>query len=123
MQARSGSPHMAGTDSLARLGRAVAVTLVATTQRPDTKGHGQGAVRSQMDVRICFRLRERACLLTDRTVCITVEYFAAQRPELDHVSRNAVQTAAFQLTLEPASRYDSSRGICDRGSPRRPDQP
>jgi DNA translocase FtsK/SpoIIIE-like protein len=50
---------MADTDSIARLGRAVAVTLVAATQRPTQKAMGQGAVRSQMDTRICFRVRER----------------------------------------------------------------
>jgi S-DNA-T family DNA segregation ATPase FtsK/SpoIIIE len=47
------------TDSIARLGRAVAVTLIAATQRPTQKAMGQGAVRSQMDTRICFRVRER----------------------------------------------------------------
>jgi S-DNA-T family DNA segregation ATPase FtsK/SpoIIIE len=46
-------------DSIARLGRAVAVTLIAATQRPTQKVMGQGAVRSQMDIRICFRVRER----------------------------------------------------------------
>jgi hypothetical protein len=46
-------------DSIARRGRAVAVTLVAATQRPSQKAMGQGAVRSQMDVRISFRVRER----------------------------------------------------------------
>ena len=46
-------------DSVARRGRAVAVNLVAATQRPTQKAMGQGAVRSQMDVRICFRVRER----------------------------------------------------------------
>ena len=50
---------MRDTDSVARLGRAVAVTLVAATQRPTQKAMGQGAVRSQMDTRICFRVRER----------------------------------------------------------------
>jgi hypothetical protein len=50
---------MSGTDSIARLGRALAVTLVAATQRPTQKAMGQGAVRSQMDTRICFRVRER----------------------------------------------------------------
>jgi DNA segregation ATPase FtsK/SpoIIIE-like protein len=35
------------------------VTLVAATQRPTQKAMGQGALRSQMDVRICFRVRER----------------------------------------------------------------
>ena len=46
-------------DSIARRGRAPAVTLIAATQRPTQKAMGQGAVRSQMDVRICFRVRER----------------------------------------------------------------
>jgi len=46
------------TDEIARLGRALAVTLVAATQRPTQKVMGQGAVRSQMDLRICFRVRE-----------------------------------------------------------------
>jgi S-DNA-T family DNA segregation ATPase FtsK/SpoIIIE len=50
---------MGDTDSIARLGRAVAVTLIAATQRPTQKAMGQGAVRSQMDTRICFRVRER----------------------------------------------------------------
>src|SRR5215813_1410454 len=50
---------MQDTDSIARLGRAVAVTLVAATQRPTQKAMGSGAVRSQMDTRICFRVRER----------------------------------------------------------------
>jgi hypothetical protein len=46
-------------DSIGRLGRAVAVTLIAATQRPTQKAMGQGALRSQIDVRICFRVRER----------------------------------------------------------------
>ena len=50
---------MGSADSVARLGRAVAVTLIAATQRPTQKAMGQGAVRSQMDTRICFRVRER----------------------------------------------------------------
>ena len=50
---------MPDADTIARLGRAVAVTLIAATQRPTQKAMGQGAVRSQMDLRICFRVRER----------------------------------------------------------------
>jgi len=50
---------MADADSIARLGLAVAVSLIAATQRPTQKAMGQGAVRSQMDVRISFRVRER----------------------------------------------------------------
>ena len=46
-------------DSVARLGRAVAVTLLAATQRPSQDAMGKGAVRSQMDTRICLRVRER----------------------------------------------------------------
>jgi len=49
----------ADADSIARRGRAVAVTLIAATQRPTQKAMGQGALRSQMDVRVCFRVRER----------------------------------------------------------------
>lgn len=46
-------------DSIARRGRAVAVTLLAATQRPTQKAMGSGAVRSQIDVRVCLRVRER----------------------------------------------------------------
>jgi hypothetical protein len=47
------------TDSIARRGRAVAVNLLAATQRPTQKAMGQGAARSQMDVRVSLRVRER----------------------------------------------------------------
>ncbi|MBO3752360.1 cell division protein FtsK [Streptosporangiaceae bacterium NEAU-GS5] len=50
---------VAWADSIARRGRAPAVTLIAATQRPSQKAMGSGAVRSQMDVRISFRVRER----------------------------------------------------------------
>jgi DNA translocase FtsK/SpoIIIE-like protein len=46
-------------DTIARLGRAPAVTLIAATQRPTQKVMGQGAVRSQMNVRIAFRVQEQ----------------------------------------------------------------
>jgi S-DNA-T family DNA segregation ATPase FtsK/SpoIIIE len=46
-------------DSLARRGRAVAANLLAATQRPTQDAMGGNAVRSQMDVRICLRVRER----------------------------------------------------------------
>jgi len=46
-------------DSVAKTRRAVAVTLLVATQRPTQKAMGHGAVRSQMDVRICLRVRER----------------------------------------------------------------
>ena len=50
---------MSDTDTIARLGRAAAVTLVAATQRPTQKVMGQGAVRSQMNIRISFRVEEQ----------------------------------------------------------------
>lgn len=46
-------------DSLARRGRAVAVNLLAATQRPTQDAMGGKAVRGQMDIRICLRVRER----------------------------------------------------------------
>ena len=46
-------------DSIARRGRAVAVNLIAATQRPTQDAMGKGtAIRSQMDIRICLRVRE-----------------------------------------------------------------
>jgi S-DNA-T family DNA segregation ATPase FtsK/SpoIIIE len=47
------------SDSVARRGRAVAVNMIAATQRPTQEAMGGNAVRSQMDVRICLRVRER----------------------------------------------------------------
>ncbi|MEV4164258.1 cell division protein FtsK [Nonomuraea dietziae] len=46
-------------DSIARRGRAPAVTLLIATQRPSQRAMGHSAVRSQMDVRLSFRVRER----------------------------------------------------------------
>ncbi|MFB9723007.1 cell division protein FtsK [Planobispora longispora] len=45
-------------DSIARRGRAPAVNLIAATQRPSKDAMGKSAIRSQMDVRLCFRVRE-----------------------------------------------------------------
>ncbi|GIM95675.1 FtsK/SpoIIIE domain-containing protein [Paractinoplanes toevensis] len=46
-------------ESIARRGRALAVDLLAATQRPTQKAMGGGALRSQMSVRVCLRVRER----------------------------------------------------------------
>ncbi|WP_245908174.1 FtsK/SpoIIIE domain-containing protein [Pseudosporangium ferrugineum] len=46
-------------ESIARRGRAVAVDLLTATQRPTQKAMGGGALRSQMSVRVCLRVRER----------------------------------------------------------------
>jgi S-DNA-T family DNA segregation ATPase FtsK/SpoIIIE len=136
---------MSDTDSIARLGRAVAVTLVAATQRPTQKAMGQGAVRSQMDTRICFRVRERrdvdlilgqgmlsagwhahalnapgkflvsapehttpkrarAYLVADDDVARTVTQYAPYRPQLDDVSRSALDLGQA-TTDEPVPWY------------------
>jgi S-DNA-T family DNA segregation ATPase FtsK/SpoIIIE len=50
---------MSDTDTIARLGRAPAVTLVTATQRPTQKVMGQAAVRSQMNIRLSFRVEEQ----------------------------------------------------------------
>jgi hypothetical protein len=49
---------VADADSVGRRGRAVAVTLIVATQRPTQKVMGHGALRSQIDIRISFRVRE-----------------------------------------------------------------
>ncbi|MFI9597071.1 cell division protein FtsK [Nonomuraea sp. NPDC052265] len=55
----SEAPRAIGhADSIARRGRAPAVNLIAATQRPSKDAMGKSAVRSQMDVRLCFRVRE-----------------------------------------------------------------
>lgn len=46
-------------ESVARRGRAVAVDLLAANQRPTQKAMGGGALRSQMSIRVCLRVRER----------------------------------------------------------------
>jgi S-DNA-T family DNA segregation ATPase FtsK/SpoIIIE len=135
---------MSNTDSIARLGRAVAVTLIAATQRPTQKAMGQGAVRSQMDTRICFRVRERkdvdlvlgqgmlsagwhahtlnapgkflvsapehttpkrarAYLVTDDDVARVTAYYMPRRPQLDRVSRAAID--AGPAVAEPVPWY------------------
>jgi len=50
---------MRDTGTIARPGRAPAVTLTAATQRPTQKVMGQGAVRSQLNIRISFRAGEQ----------------------------------------------------------------
>jgi DNA segregation ATPase FtsK/SpoIIIE-like protein len=57
--AEESADSMGDTDTIARRGRAPAVTLVAATQRPTQKVMGQGAVRSQMNIRIAFRVQEQ----------------------------------------------------------------
>ena len=148
----SASEATGDADSISRRGRAVAVTLVAATQRPTQKAMGQGPLRSQMDVRICFRVRERkdvdlvlgqgmlsagwqahrlnapgkflvsapehdtprrarAYLLTDQAVSDTASRNAELRPELDEVSRRALdERADRQQQRSPEVREPSTDG-------------
>jgi S-DNA-T family DNA segregation ATPase FtsK/SpoIIIE len=135
---------MGDTDSIARLGRALAVTIVAATQRPTQEAMGRGAVRSQMDTRICFRVRERrdvdlvlgqgmlnagwhahtlnapgkflvsapehatpkrarAYLVTDDDVARVTAYYGPRRPQLDDVSRAALNLGP--VNSEPVPWY------------------
>jgi hypothetical protein len=142
--ADEGPDATSDADSIARLGRAVAVTLVAATQRPTQKAMGQGAVRSQMDTRICFRVRERrdvdlvlgqgmlnagwhahilnapgkflvsapehttpkrarAYLVADDDVARVTAYYGPRRPQLDDVSRGALDRGP--ASAEPVPWY------------------
>jgi DNA segregation ATPase FtsK/SpoIIIE, S-DNA-T family len=47
-------------DSIARLGRKTAVTLLVATQRPTQDALGGGALRAQLTVRVCLRVTEPA---------------------------------------------------------------
>jgi FtsK/SpoIIIE family len=149
------------TDSLARLGRAVAVTIIAATQRPTQKAMGQGAVRSQMDLRICFRVRERrdvdlilgqgmlnagwqahtlnapgkflisapehdaprrarAYLIGDQAVSDTAARYADSRPELDEVSRRAIDAAS--QPADNSAPADDEPAATSRPDESRPDE-
>lgn len=50
---------VAASDSIARRGRAAATQLIVATQRPSQSAMGRSSVRSQMDVRLSFRVREK----------------------------------------------------------------
>jgi hypothetical protein len=141
------APDAAGyTDSIARRGRAVAVTLVAATQRPTQKAMGQGAVRSQMDIRICFRVRERKDvdlilgqgMLTAGWAAHTLNApgkFLISAPEHDSprraraylltdetVSATASRHAAIRPALDEVSRQAVDHARTDSAQ-RRPDAP
>jgi hypothetical protein len=47
-------------DTIARLGRKTAVTLLVATQRPTQEALGGGALRAQLTIRICLRVTEPA---------------------------------------------------------------
>jgi len=99
------SAALGDADFIARRGRSVAVTLIAATLRPTHKALGQAAVWSQMDTRICFDAPGRflvsapehttpkhvwAYLVTEEDAARTVARFGSRRPQLDDISRNAL---------------------------------
>lgn len=89
-------------DSLARRGRAVAVTMLAATQRPTQAAMGHGAVRSQMDVRICLRVRERRD--TDLVLGQGM-YAAGWRPDGLDAPGKCLISAPEHTTPRPARAY------------------
>jgi FtsK/SpoIIIE family len=128
------APDAAGyTDSIARRGRAVAVTLVAATQRPTQKAMGQGAVRSQMDIRICFRVRERKDvdlilgqgMLTAGWAAHTLNApgkFLISAPEHDSPRRARAYLLTDETVSATASRHAGIRPILDEVSRQAVDQ-
>lgn len=114
-------------DSIARLGRALAVTLIAATQRPTQKAMGEGAVRSQMDTRICFRVRERKDvdlilgqgMLAGGWNADTLNApgkFLISDPEHDTPKRARAYLLTDQTVADTAARYASSRPVLDEVS-------
>ncbi len=137
------APEATGdADSIARRGRAVAVTLIAATQRPTQKAMGQGALRSQMDVRICFRVRERKDVdLVLGQGMLTAGWhahklnapgkFLISAPEHDTPRRAraylltdqaVTDTATWHATLRPQLDEISERALEERAQPN-PDRP
>jgi FtsK/SpoIIIE family len=120
---------MQDTDSIARLGRAVAVTLIAATQRPTQKAMGQGAVRSQMDLRICFRVRERKDVDLvlgqgmlragwDAHNLNAPGKFLVSAPEHDTPKRARAYLLTDQVVAETATLYSTDRPQLDEESRR-----
>ncbi|MFG2085425.1 FtsK/SpoIIIE domain-containing protein [Spirillospora sp. NPDC048824] len=121
------------TDSIARRGRAVAVTLVAATQRPTQKAMGKGAVRSQMDVRMSFRVRERKDvdlilgqgMLGAGWHAHTLNApgkFLLSAPEHDIPRRARAFLLSDQAVSETAQRHADTRPTLDEVSRRAPEE-
>ncbi|MGH3303871.1 MAG: FtsK/SpoIIIE domain-containing protein [Streptosporangiaceae bacterium] len=137
------APAAAGdADSIARRGRAVAVTLIAATQRPTQKAMGQGALRSQMDVRVSFRVRERkdVDLILGQGMLAAGWHahtlnapgkFLVSAPEHDTPRRARAYLLTDQTVAAAASSYAALRPLLDEISMRaleesaqiRPDEP
>ncbi|MFE9100403.1 FtsK/SpoIIIE domain-containing protein [Actinomadura geliboluensis] len=128
------APDAAGdTDSIARRGRAVAVTLIAATQRPTQKAMGKGAVRSQMDVRVSFRVRERKDvdlilgqgMLSAGWHAHTLNApgkFLLSAPEHDTPRRGRAYLLTDDTVAETAQRHEAVRPALDEVSQRALDE-
>ncbi|WP_433462704.1 FtsK/SpoIIIE domain-containing protein [Spirillospora sp. CA-128828] len=128
------APDAAGdTDSIARRGRAVAVTLIAATQRPTQKAMGKGAVRSQMDVRVSFRVRERkdVDLILGQGMLSAGWHahilnapgkFLLSAPEHDTPRRGRAYLLTDATVAETAQRHSSARPSLDEVSRRALDE-
>ena len=125
---------MGYTDSIARLGRALAVTLIAATQRPTQKAMGEGAVRSQMDIRICFRVREGKDvdlvlgqgMLRAGWTANTLNApgkFLVSSPENDSAKRARAYLLTDEVVGETAARFAATRPQLDEISQRALDRP
>ena len=129
-------------DSIARRGWAVAVTLIAATQRPTQKAMGQGALRSQMDVRVSFRVRERkdVDLVLGQGMLVAGWHahtlhapgkFLISAPEHDSPRRARAYLLTDQAIASAASSYAALRPLLDEVSmhaleeraQKRPDEP
>ncbi|MET8151796.1 FtsK/SpoIIIE domain-containing protein [Actinoplanes sp. NPDC049668] len=143
---------VAHAESVARRGRALAVDLLAATQRPTQKAMGGGALRSQMSVRVCLRVRERrdvdlildkgmlaagwhahtldapgkfyvladghnqprrarAYLVTDDHVRETAARYANDRPDLDPLSRAALEQSPQAIEPPKADANDPENAL------------
>jgi hypothetical protein len=118
---------MAHTDTIARLGRAPAVTLVAATQRPTQKVMGQGAVRSQMNIRIAFRVEEQRdvdLILGQGKLKVgwhahklnAPGKFLVSAPEHDTPRRARAYLVTDEDVTQTAARYAASRPALDEVS-------
>jgi DNA segregation ATPase FtsK/SpoIIIE, S-DNA-T family len=116
-------------DSIARRGRAVAVNLIAATQRPTQTAMGKDtAVRSQMDVRICLRVREKRdvdLILGQGSVnagwhahqLTQPGEFLISDPEHTAPERNRAYLIDDQQVARHATRYAASRPRLPAGRP------
>jgi S-DNA-T family DNA segregation ATPase FtsK/SpoIIIE len=122
-------------DSLARRGRAVAVNLIAATQKPTQAAMGRDtAARSQMDVRIALRVRERRD--TDLIIgqgslnagwnphaLTRPGEFLISRPEYSVPDRNRAYLITDDQIIRHAAAWAGNRPMLPDGGPDTPDTP